>query len=280
MLFRKNKPVFTIAHESTVRSQRFYVETPALEPPCQSKSDENPGLNQSRDTTATRTSHSQPESHSAQKETNSRQRSSKLLASAKSLVRLWLSLAHPFHSQGALFRKAGITSGSVQAKIKKDLLRFSLIIEHQLQIGKTKLSIWEPTDKAYDIVGMKKPRHKSKGGYPHQFIAYHMRIWAKEQDYSADIEFMLSNGKAVDLVLRKGSELIFVEIAVSPPLQKELTNIIKDFSSDMIPDSLVVAVVNGRTRNQLVKLIACDDRMASYRDRIQVVLAGDFITKD
>src|SRR5690606_27324095 len=89
------------------------------------------------------------------------------LESCLPVLRVWLSLQCPFLTQGEIFEKAGIRSGSTQARIKRAMLRQSLIIEHKLQVGKTFASVWEPTTKCYEDAGISQSRHKSKGGYLH-----------------------------------------------------------------------------------------------------------------
>ncbi len=202
------------------------------------------------------------------------------IGQVKPVLQIWLNLPAPFLTQGEIYHKAGITSGSAQARIKKIALRLGMIKEYKLQVGRTYASIWEPLDKAYELAGVEKPRLKSKGGYLHQFIAYHLRLWAQSQGYKAEIESVLPNGKAVDLVLRDTNEVVFIEIAVSPPLEKELSNVLKDFSSDLTPSGLIMVVTDGKARKKLEKLIASDERVAPYRDRIEVELAGKFLTRD
>jgi len=196
---------------------------------------------------------------------------------AKRVLHVWLNLANPFLTQGNIFTKADIKSASTQSSIKKVLLRRGLILEHKVQLGKNYTCIWEPTEKAYETVDRAKPRLKSKGGYLHQFIAHHICSWAKKHGYRADIEFMLSNNKAVDLVLRASNEVIFVEIAVSPPLEKEIVNVVKDFASELIPTGLVMVVTDSKTREKLEQLMDSDKRVVQYRENIRMELAGKFI---
>lgn len=195
----------------------------------------------------------------------------------KPILQVWLNLDDPFLTQGELFEKIGITSGSKQAKIKKQLIQQNFIIDHKLQVSKAFVSVWEPTERAYALVGIKKPRFRSKGGYLHQFIAHRIKKWAELQGYEADIEFMLETGKALDLALRKPQELVFVEIAVSPPLEKEISNLLKDLATDLVPDRIILAAIDGKMKRQLEHLIAAESRLDRFRDRIEIMLAGSFL---
>lgn len=195
----------------------------------------------------------------------------------KPLLSIWLNLKSPFFTQGELFRKAGVTSGSKQAKLKKICIREGLIREHKIQVGKTYTSIWEPTKKAYELTGIKKPKHKSKGGYLHQFIAYRIKEWGLKKGYSVDVEYMLSNNKLVDLYLRKKNESVFVEIAVSPPLEKELGNYIKDLKPEPLPDRLVAIAPDRKVKSEIEKLLGKESRLAGFKDKIDVKLAGEYL---
>jgi len=196
---------------------------------------------------------------------------------ARRVLGVWLNLEDLFLTQGELFEKLDIRSGSRQAKIKKDLLTRGYILDHKLQSAKTYVSVWEPTNSAYELIGLQKPTFESKGGHLHQFIAHRIKKWAIKQGYDAAIESMLSNGKAVDLVLRRGAELAFIEVAVSKPLQKEITNLVKDLETSLVPDRLVVAVVNSKAKIEVEGLVASEKQLERYRDKIGVELAGSYL---
>ena len=194
----------------------------------------------------------------------------------KPLLSIWLNLNNPFLTQGELFAKAGITSGSKQSKLKKICIRENLIKEHKIQVSKTYTSIWEPTKKAYELIKTKKPKHKSKGGYLHQFIAFRIKEWSIKNNYSVEIEYMLSNNKLVDLALRKNDELILVEIAVSPPLEKEISNYLKDFKA-ITPDRLIAVTPDKKVKSAIELLISKESRLAGFKDKIEIRLAGEFL---
>ncbi|RKX21215.1 MAG: hypothetical protein DRP35_04840 [Candidatus Zixiibacteriota bacterium] len=207
-----------------------------------------------------------------------KQKESKSASDSKKILTLWLNQKVPFLSQQKILNLFKITSGSIISKTKKDLKINGYIKTHKLQIGKTHSSIWEPTDKAYKLVGLTKPTWESKGGYLHQFIAHHFKINGIKDGYHVEIEYLLDNGKAVDILYQKNDETIFIEIATSYPLEKEISNIIKDFSSSLIPDQFIIAAQNGKMKKQLEHLINNDNRIDSYQNKIKVVLAGNLIT--
>lgn len=196
----------------------------------------------------------------------------------KSLLNIWLNLKNPFLNQGELFKKAEITSGSKQSKLKKACIRERLIKEHKIQISKTYTSIWEPTKKAYELIKLKKPKHKSKGGYLHQFIAFRTKEWGLKNDYDVEIEHLLSNNKSVDLHLRKNTKSVFIEIAISAPFEKEISNYIKDFQSKPIPDKLIAIAPNRKVINKIKKLLKKESRLTEFKNRIELKLAGEFLS--
>jgi len=196
---------------------------------------------------------------------------------ARNLARVWLSLENTFRIQGAIFGMAGIKSGSRQARIKKSLEDHALIKEHHIQKRRTFLSVWEPTPEAYRITSIKPKSCHSKGGYIHQFVSHYVREWALREGYSVKVEFFLPGGKAVDLVLQNDSELIFVEIAISPPAAKEVTNIIKNLSTSVIPDKILVVVKNAKFRDEIKRFLDRNEFTKIQSISIEFALAGEFV---
>jgi hypothetical protein len=193
------------------------------------------------------------------------------------LIRVWLNRSHPFLHQGALFEHAGIASGSKQSTLKKAALTHGLIREHRIQRARTKLSIWEPLEMAYKAADIRRPHFKSKGGYLHAFIAHHIACHGHRNGYQSRTEFLLSNNKAVDVVLQNADETVFVEIAVSKPLEKEITNIRKDLETDLVPSRLVVVTLDAKMKATIAKLIRADTELNERSTELQVMLAGEFI---
>ncbi len=193
------------------------------------------------------------------------------------VLHFWLSRENPFMSQSALFSDAGIKSGSVQDNTTKLFLRYGLIRIHELQKGKTMVNFWEPTEKAWQTVGIAKPDAIIKGGYLHRGITLAIAEKAKWKKYKVEIESFQANGKAIDLVLRKDDDVICIETAVSEPMEKEITNTLKDFESGLQLTKLVIACKDGKCIKKLSKLIDADPRIEPYRGRIELRLAGDLV---
>ena len=196
----------------------------------------------------------------------------------KRVLAVWLNLEEPELSQGEIFDRVGISSGSRQDKIKKDLLKQGYIRENWLQVGKRRLCIWEPTDKAFLAIGIdRKGWGGFKGSFLHRLCVRKTKEWGKAHGYEVKSEFRLSNNKPVDLVLQKPGETLFIEAAVSKPWEKEISNVLRDFTSDLQPDRLIILAMDSKAEKELKSLIDSDERTAPFRDKIQVVLAGQFV---
>ena len=193
------------------------------------------------------------------------------------VLRALLSLPTPFLTQGELFGITQISSGSLQSKITGRLKAAGFIVVHKLQIKKTHYSIWEPTPLAYRALAISPPHLPSKGGYLHKFIASRVGSNLKNLGYEVHTEYRLSTGKAVDIAAFKGKVLIFLEIAVSPPLSKEVSNVTMDIDSPLKPARILVLALNGHAKRKLEALIAQERTLESSRSLITVILAGDVI---
>lgn len=193
------------------------------------------------------------------------------------LLNVWLNLSNPFLTQGQIMNKAGILSGSQQTKLKNIAIREGLITIHKLQVGKTYTSIWEPLDKAYELIKLKKQVFSSKGGYLHQFIAHHVVQWAKNKGKNASIEYLLENKKAVDVAVDTGEGMDFYEIVVSKPYEKELSNIEKDLATSPQPENLIFLVTDNKVKATFEAMLTSAEITEQTRNKVEVKLAGDYL---
>lgn len=189
-------------------------------------------------------------------------------------LHLWLSMSSQFISQTALFQLAGISSGSKQKKWKQILLTNGIIIEHVLQKGKGKIVFWEPTMKAWEITGLSKPLQNSKGGFLHQGFANLIAKNAGEKGYRVEIESFMPNGKAIDIVLRRVEEEIWIELGMST-MEREVSGLLDDLASGMLPTKIILACKDGKMKVNLLELIAGEPQLAPFQDKLQILLAAD-----
>lgn len=284
MLFRKLIPMDEIRRISRKGSKELYPTGQSLEPPNTQASSPN---GRTKPVT-TRTSMSECDTPMNTNEFGGEcaartgnvppVASADLPAELLRLLRYWLSLLSQMITQTALFKSAGIEAGSKQSKLKRELLVHGFIIEHVLPKGKGRIIIWEPTEKAWNITGITPPTRHSKGGFLHQGLCELIAKSAKTKGYDVEIESFQINGKAIDLVLRKGEEQTWIELAMSEPMEKELSNIAKDFGSGICPKKLIVACLNTKMRDRLLELIVATPSILLYRDLIEIMLVTNLIT--
>jgi len=282
--FNAYVPIEVIRMLSQDRSKRFYPTGPALPPPeapAHTPRDENdPGSvgasmsarDMSRDATDS------ADEGADKTVTTPPVTAANLPAELLRLLRYFLSLPSQMITQTALFKSAGITAGSVQSKWQHLLLVHGLIIKHSLPKGKGRIIIWEPTEKAWEITGITPPTRRSKGGYLHQGLCELIARSAQAKGYNVEIESFQANGKAIDLVLRKGEEQTWIELAMSEPMEKELSNIAKDFGSGIRPKKLIVACLNTKMKARLLELLAATPAVLPYRDLIEITLVGNLMS--
>jgi len=188
---------------------------------------------------------------------------------------LMLSKEHPFIPQTDLFKEAGITSGSMQIKYKNYYVTNSIAIIHEFQRKRGKIHFLEITKVGYNIIGTTPLTFSGKGGYPHSAGSKHAESWGVKEGYKVLKEWLLSNGKAVDLFLSKESTNIFIEIAITKI--ESVDNIIEDFTSNLVPDKLIIACKDSKIKKAQEKLISSDERLSAYRSKIDICYAGDFV---
>lgn len=196
----------------------------------------------------------------------------------KSLIRGWLNRKDPWLLQGELLATLGIKSGSKQTSLKRHAVTHGLIVVHRLQKKKTWVHLWEPTERALQLAGIEnKPRLRSKGGFLHAVICMRLACRLKEAGFQVTIEGLLANKKSVDVLARDNEKLIAYEIAVSPPLHKEINNLIKDLSADPKPDRVVLLTLDAKARDTLQAFVAQEPYLLQELERIETKLAGEFL---
>ncbi len=280
MLLNKNLPPALIDHLSEERSKRFYSEVTLL-PNADSNASASEGDDQSNLMEASQEPSAPEENGDGILHKHKGKKTASPAADDRAIgvLRRMLSSEQVCGVQGKILEDAGIESGSAQSQIKKILVRGELIVVHALQSGRGRVLVWEPTDKAFDKLSIAKPKYHSKGGRGllHQFCVWHVKRTLKDKGYEVTAEYMLSNGKAVDVVGINQGRVVFVEVGLSDSAL-ELINIEKDSAGGMSPNLIQMAVKNTNMKEKLEELIAATDTLSTYRDRLEVCYAGSFIT--
>lgn len=251
-LLNKKTPIFTINFESKQRSKNMY-ENCMLLPDNQIYEPEE----KSTDSNSTK--------------------NSKLYIETLRVIQTQVLAAENALIQNELFKAAKITSCSKQSKIKKFAINEQLIKQHVIQIGKTTACVWEPLQKAYETLNLPVIKFPSKGNFLHRFCCIKIQTYFKKLGYRSQIEYFLSNNKAIDLFLENDNESIFVEIA-NTKIESE-QNILDDLSTPLISSKLIICCKDSKLRNAQIKSINSNRKLDEFRDKISVRLSGEFIQK-
>ena len=143
-MLNKNIPKYIIDLESKLRSEKMYEQFQSLPKPNIQHSSNN-NINNSNGMYD-----------------NNPTIKDKLYSEAINLIKLLLLLPSPFLIQSELYKIVAIKSCSKLTKIKNLLINKVFIKEHKLQKGKTKISIWEPTEKSYKTCKIEKRSYPRK----------------------------------------------------------------------------------------------------------------------
>ncbi len=196
----------------------------------------------------------------------------KRLENACKLIRAQIHHKHPFLFRQESSQLASIKGGATLTQAESEAVKQGIIKKHSLSKAKTDIGLWEITEIGYQLLN-ETPKHwKSKGGYLHKFCAYRIAENFEDLGYKASIEYQHSNGKLIDICLKKENEIIFVEICASYPLEKELVNLKKNLDGTNQPDKLIFSVTKRKMKKELEELIASVGQLPC---QVEVVLAGN-----
>ena len=142
------------------------------------------------------------------------------------LAFLQFILAHPDTAQTAVYKglQVGVLRGN---EIRDSLLAQGLMTQIETRLGKMgrRTVFFVPTFKALELLGIDPP--PGRGGAVHRYLQGVIQDRAVSQGYTAQIEYDVGNGGAVDVHLEKDGEWIAFEIAVISKPQREIANIKK-----------------------------------------------------
>jgi hypothetical protein len=170
-----------------------------------------------------------------------------------------------------------ITSGSQIDSSRRILCNAGHVNIHKILRGKTYFNVWTLTDTAVSKYSLGQPKIQSVGGSRlHTFMSVAIADSMQSRGWNTHFEAQLNNGKLVDILARRGSEAVCVEIGL-PPLNKEVENAANIIQSDLNPVRIIHAVKNSKDKKQLEELLDHEPKIASARSIVEVRLAGDLI---
>jgi len=204
-------------------------------------------------------------------------RMSQPMRNAMGMIRCQSEYHIPFLFRREASELSKVKGGESLLQAEKEALSTGIITKHLLPRAKTDICLWEITDTGYESLKKARPQWKSKGEYKHKFCAHRIADMYEQQGFRAKIEYQCSNGKLVDLCLKKNETIIFIEICASWPVLKELVNIEKDLQSHLLPNEIILAVTERKMKEALQKAISELNAGAGLMRPVKIALAGDLI---
>jgi len=256
-LLNKNIPRHVIEILSSMRSQKMYTDLPAIETSILAGT---------------------PDAVNDNPAPKPQKRKIKISQELEIIARTINTPPQCFMPQGEIYDFCKIKGGAKKDSIKKEALKKQLVRIHQIQVDRTRRNYWENTPKIRELLNLPKPIIPSKGGFAHQLIAFYVSRWALQNGYRCKLEVQIgSNNKAVDALLTNDEETIIMEFCISEPIAKELINIEKDFASGFKFAKLIFLVKDSIMKNKLKRIIDSDLFTSSFRKKIEVKLAGNYM---
>lgn len=170
-----------------------------------------------------------------------------------------------------------VKGGASVIKAEKEAMRNNLIIKHVLPRAKTNACFWEIANQGYKWLNRMRPMWSSKGKYKHKFCVHRIEHTYQKHGYHSKIEDCRPNGKLVDLRLSKDDYVLYVEVCASWPIEKELTNILKDLDGDPLPSDIILAITERKMIKPLEQAVNEMNAGTELSRPVKVVLAGDMI---
>jgi hypothetical protein len=180
-----------------------------------------------------------------------------------------------FRSEAAAI--AGVKGAATLQAAEKEALRSNIINRHEIAKAKTKIILWEITERGYELMKVARPKWKSKGEYRHKFCVHRIAHTFSQRGYDPAIEYRRQNGKLVDLRLSRDGETLCVEVCASFPVEKELINVEKNLDGSPTPTAMYLAVTDRRMKGPLKDALQEYARGFSLTCPVDVILAGDLI---
>jgi len=204
-------------------------------------------------------------------------KTTKPLKNALRIIRAQSEHGIPFLFRHEASLLGQVKGGASVIEAEKEAMRHNLIVKHILPRAKTNACFWEITNQGYDWLKRMRPMWGSKGKYKHKFCVHRIEHTYQKRSYHSKIEERRPNGKLVDLCLSKDDYVLYVEVCASWPIEKELTNILKDLEGDPLPSEIILAVAERKMIKPLEQAISEVNAGAELSRPVKVVLAGDMI---
>jgi hypothetical protein len=168
-------------------------------------------------------------------------------------------------------------SADKSTKLRNGLIAKALVHEFSVDLGMEfggRVKMLRLTDDGYKALGETppKPLPKSQGSLEHIWWQVHIANDYAERGYRANIERQI-NGKAADVGVSNGKEIVAVEVELSPK------NVVYNLKADIDAgfSRVIVACKNQRIKNESERQIkSFIETNPSYEGKYKVVLLKEF----
>lgn len=185
-------------------------------------------------------------------------------------------IAEPNLGVTARAKRFGL-SADKSTKLKNGLIEKSLIDEFSVDLGREfggRVKMLQLTPDGHKVLGKRPPEKPSpqQGSLEHIWWQVHIAHDYAERGYRANIERQL-NGKAADIGVSNGTEIVAVEVELSPK------NVVYNLKADIDAgfNRVIVACKNKRVKDEAERQInSFIENNPSYEGKYKVVLLKDF----
>ncbi len=177
-----------------------------------------------------------------------------------------------------------VSSGRAKKALMTQLSQANLIVEHLIRRGRSNISLVEITDRGWALAGKFQPKLPGKGKWLHRVVARAISDYQTARGWSCDVEGRLtssapSGAKQADILCRtpEGS-LVAIEIALSIPFSKEISNAKLDLIGTTPVDKLIFIATTTAMLDKVKKAIEITSEIQHVADRITYQLAGEYFS--
>jgi hypothetical protein len=166
-------------------------------------------------------------------------------------------MLHPISGVAERYKRLNM-SGSKGQRTKDGLLSRNLVQEHSVSHGKGSIKMLQITESGKEILRIsgtdasELKLTQRLGGPEHRYWTEKMANELEEKDFEVEKEHQTPNGKFVDIVAKRDSQELAVEIETGK--SNALDNIRKDIQSEF--DSVIVVTTSEKERKRLLDELA------------------------
>lgn len=184
----------------------------------------------------------------------------------------------------AIWGKLNVNSGRAKKALMTQLSQAHLVVEHTIRRGRSNISLVEITDRGWALAGKYRPHLPGKSGWLHRILTRALTDCQTAKGWTCDVEGRLtssapSGAKQADVLCRTpDGNLIAVEIALTLPFDKEISNAKLDLLGETPVDKLIFIATTTAMLDRVKTAIETAAELQPVLDRITYQLAGEFFS--